>query len=110
MSDIGRGKELASLSFQINWFDHLGNLVSDATFYTKRMSEDTKLFESHSIISFIPTLEHHNTTYRCEAWNEAGSDLRPASVRLNVKYSPSVTVEPVRPGLIREGDEVRLKA
>ena len=44
--------------------------------------------------------------FRCEAWNEAANNLRPALARLFVQYAPSVTVTPVRPGMIQEGDKV----
>ena len=67
---------------------------------------DSKTFEARSSIRFTPRKEHHNQTYRCEAWNEAGDNLRPALARLFVEYAPSVTVTPVRPGMIQEGDKV----
>ena len=61
-------------------------------------------------MTFTPRREHHNQTFRCEAWNEAGDNLRPALARLFVQYAPSVTVTPVRPGMIQEGDKVTKKA
>lgn len=94
-----------SFFFQINWYDHHGNLVNDATYKSFRM-RDSKTFEARSSIRFTPRKEHHNQTYRCEAWNEAGDNLRPALARLFVEYAPSVTVTPVRPGMIQEGDKV----
>ena len=57
-------------------------------------------------MTFVPRREHHNATFRCEAWNEAANNLRPALARLFVQYAPSVTVTPVRPGMIQEGDKV----
>ena len=98
-----------SFSFQINWYDHHGNLVNDATYRSYRM-RDSKLFEARSQMTFTPRREHHNQTSRCEAWNEAGDNLRPALARLFVQYAPSVTVTPVRPGMIQEGDKVTKKA
>ena len=95
-----------SFSFQINWYDHHGNLVNDATYRSYRM-RDSKLFEARSQMTFTPRREHHNQTFRCEAWNEAGDNLRPAVARLFVQYAPSVTVTPVRPGMIQEGDKVK---
>ena len=67
---------------------------------------DAKTFEARSVMTFTPRREHHNATFRCEAWNEAANDLRPAYARLFVQYAPSVTVTPVRPGMIQEGDKV----
>ena len=91
--------------FQINWYDQHGNLINDATYRSVKM-RDSKLFEARSTMTFTPKREHHNATFRCEAWNEAADNLRPALARLFVQYAPSVTVTPVRPGMIQEGDKV----
>ena len=53
-----------------------------------------------------PNLIRTSLLFRCEAWNEAADNLRPALARLFVQYAPSVTVTPVRPGMIQEGDKV----
>ncbi len=57
-------------------------------------------------MTFTPRRDHHNATFRCEAWNEAANNLRPALARLFVEYAPTVTVTPVRPGMIQEGAKV----
>ena len=67
---------------------------------------NSKLFEAFSVVSFTPTKEHNNNSLKCQAWNEAAENLRPATVRLHVQYAPSVTVTPVKPGMIEEGQEV----
>lgn len=89
---------------KINWFDHNGNLINDASYQSRRMS-NSKLFEAYSVVSFTPTKDHHNVSLRCQAWNEAADSLKPATVRLHVQYAPSVTVTPVRPGMVEEGQE-----
>ncbi len=71
------------------------------------MSEpNEKLNEARSSIVITPKREMHNFTYICEAFNEAG-DAAPTRVRIEVKYAPSVTIVPVKPGMPREGDTVR---
>jgi hypothetical protein len=107
--DYGRSfvKVVRLSRLQINWYDNHGNLVNDATYRSTRM-RDSKLFEARSSMTFTPRKEHHNQTFRCEAWNEAGDNLRPALARLFVQYAPSVTVTPVRPGMVQEGDKVHL--
>ena len=67
---------------------------------------DSKLFEARSVMTFTPRREHHNATFKCEAWNEAANNLRPALARLFVQYAPSVTVTQTRPGMVQEGDKV----
>jgi len=89
---------------KINWYDQRGNLINDATYRSFKM-RDSKLFEARSVMTFTPRREDHNATFRCEAWNEAADNLRPALARLFVQYAPSVTVTPVRPGMIQEGDK-----
>ena len=58
------------------------------------------------MVSFTPTKDHNNATLKCQAWNEAADNLKPATVRLHVLYAPSVTVTPVKPGMVQEGQEV----
>ncbi len=67
---------------------------------------DSKLFEAFSVVSFTPTKDYHNATLKCQGWNEASDNLKPAMVRLHVQYAPSVTVTPVKPGMVEEGQEV----
>ena len=95
----------SEIYFQLNWFDQNGNLINDASYQSRRMP-GSKLFEAFSIVTFTPTKEHHNATLKCTAWNEASDNLKPATVRLHVQYAPSVTVTPVKPGMVEEGHEV----
>ena len=92
------------VSLQISWFDENNSLIPTAT-YTSSRREGEKLFSASSTITVHPTKQLHNKTYQCEAWNDAGG-TRPALVRFNVKYSPSVTVKPIRHGRAREGEKV----
>ena len=91
--------------FQIHWFDQNGNLINDASYQSKLMP-GSKLFEAYSVVSFTPTKDHNNVSLKCQAWNEAAENLKPATVRLHVLYAPSVTVTPVKPGMVQEGQEV----
>lgn len=103
------------LQFQLIWYDGANNLINDAQYNVMPMRNSEKLYEAHSRLTITPTKRNHNTTYRCEAWNEA-DDLRstsrigevrqPAVVRLLVQYAPSVTIEPVSRGPVTEGDKV----
>ncbi|CAB4066424.1 unnamed protein product [Lepeophtheirus salmonis] len=98
----------------IDWYDDRGNLLNDRatiTYSSKRLSDDEtslkyKLYTSKSVLKFSPTLQNHNRSYRCEAWNEAGKAREPTYVTLDVKFSPNVVVMPIRAGVIREGDKV----
>ena len=80
-------------------------MINDATYRSFKMP-DSKLFEARSVMTFTPRREHHNATFKCEAWNEAANNLRPALARLFVQYAPSVTVTQTRPGMVQEGDKV----
>jgi hypothetical protein len=53
------------LLFQINWFDQNGNLISDASYQSKRMA-NSKLFEAYSVVSFTPTKDHNNVSLKCQ--------------------------------------------
>ena len=59
---------------------------------------------------------HHESKFKCEAWNEADklvepgdrvSYRNPAYVRLFVNYPPTVTVQAIRTGPIQEGSKVK---
>jgi hypothetical protein len=93
---------------QISWYDEKG-LINNARYQSFRVNDSVtgvQVFEAVSTISVTPTKHLHNATYRCEAGNTAGK-TRPATVRFDVRYSPSVSVTPVRPGgMAREGEKV----
>ena len=73
-----------------------------------------------SLISNAAEIFNCFISYRCEATNEAdnlsteGDNLDfhpenfrpPAEVTLLVQYAPSVSVQPIRPGMVQEGDKV----
>ena len=89
---------------QLSWFDGHASVINDAKYSSDRMP-NSKLYSARSAIILHPTRALHNATFKCEAWNEAGR-ARPALVRFNVEFSPSVGVVPVRPGVAREGEEL----
>ena len=94
---------------EMSWFDQDGELINGAS-YKSELVEDVMgvaSFRVSSTVRVTPTKRLHNASYRCETWNVAGK-ARPASVRFDVRYSPSVTVTMVRPvgGMAREGEKV----
>lgn len=88
----------------IKWYDENGDLVSDAKYRAEPMISNSKLFVSKSSISLLPSKRMHNITYKCEAGNNVGAN-RPAFVRFQVKFAPSVTVVPVRRGMPLQGEK-----
>jgi hypothetical protein len=118
---VARGGKPAA---KLTWYDSANNLINDESSYdTKIMEGMGKLFEATSTIRITPTRDHHNTTFRCEATNEAdnlsteGDNLDfhpenfrpPAEVTLLVQYAPSVSVQPIRPGMVQEGDKATFR-
>eukprot|EP00094_Tigriopus_californicus_P012637 TCALIF_12216-PA protein Name:"Similar to rst Irregular chiasm C-roughest protein (Drosophila melanogaster)" AED:0.01 eAED:0.01 QI:0/0.81/0.83/0.91/0.90/0.83/12/682/815 len=88
----------------IKWYDENGDLISDTDYRTEPMVSNSKLFVSKSSISLVPSKRMHNATYKCEAGNHVGAN-RPAFVRFQVKFAPSVTVVPVRRGMPLQGEK-----
>ena len=111
---------LLPTAFQIRWEGPDGRLINRAR-YDSRVTNVSdprcgavSVYDAVSAISVTPTKLLHNKTFRCEAWNLAGK-TRAATVRLDVRYSPSVSVLPARPGpdgggggsgggMVREGE------
>ena len=89
--------------FQIRWEGPDGRLINKARYDSRvtNMSDPrcgtVTVYDAVSAISVTPTKLLHNKTFKCEAWNLAGK-TRAATVRLDVRYSPSVSVLPARPG------------
>lgn len=90
-------------AFQIRWEGPDGRLINRAR-YDSRVTNVSdprcgavSVYDAVSAISVTPTKLLHNKTFRCEAWNLAGK-TRAATVRLDVRYSPSVSVLYARPG------------
>ncbi|KAE8744652.1 hypothetical protein FOCC_FOCC008713, partial [Frankliniella occidentalis] len=76
-------------------------------------SEDpeTRRITVRSVLKVIPKKHHHNTTFTCQAQNQADRTYRSARLQLYVKYAPNVTVTAADSGRgrhIPEGSDVRL--
>lgn len=95
---------------EITWIDGLGNVLKDNIENIVEDTPDRKKYNSRSILKLIPKKEHHNTTFVCQAQNQAERTYRSAKLKLQVKYAPKVTVS-VIDGSTRlvEGMDVRLK-
>ena len=91
--------------FQIDWHDGDNNvIVKDVTLTTKKLG-DGKRFNSTSIVRFIPRKRHHNKNFTCSASNIADRSRRRVSIKLHVRYAPSVRLSTnSNHGPIREGE------
>ena len=87
---------------QITWIDGAGNVLrgEDIT----EATADGLRFTARSILKVTPKKHHHNTTFTCQAQNQADRTYRSARLRLLVKYAPNVTVSVVSGALDEEGE------
>ncbi|XP_066905947.1 irregular chiasm C-roughest protein [Halyomorpha halys] len=95
---------------EITWIDGLGNVLKDNIENIVDSMPDKRRYNSRSILKLIPKKEHHNTTFVCQAQNQAERTYRSAKLRLQVKYAPKVTVSVIDGSTrLMEGMDVRLK-
>ncbi|KAF6215510.1 hypothetical protein GE061_010265 [Apolygus lucorum] len=95
---------------EITWLDGHGSVLTENTEYLTEKMPDGRRFNAKSILKLTPRREHHNTTFSCQAQNQAERAHRTARLRLEVKYAPKVTVSVVGgASRLMEGMEVRLK-
>lgn len=83
-------KHTLFLLFQITWVDGKGNLLREGIEYIVEPLLDQKTFTARSILKLIPKMEHHNTTFTCQAQNLADKTYHSARLRLEVKFVPKV--------------------
>lgn len=68
----------------------MGNVLKDNIESLVEETPDKRKYNSRSILKLIPKKEHHNTTFVCQAQNQAERTYRSAKLRLQVKYAPKV--------------------
>lgn len=101
---------------EITWLDGAGNVLrgEDIVTEVEGMRKTVR-----SILKVVPKKHHHNTTFTCQAQNQADRTYRSARLLMLVKYAPNVTVSiaetspafasaPGSPRHIPEGADVRL--
>ncbi|CAB0007579.1 unnamed protein product [Nesidiocoris tenuis] len=95
---------------EITWLDGHGSVLTDNIEYLTEVMPDGRRYNAKSILKLTPRREHHNTTFSCQAQNQAERAHRTARLRLEVKYAPKVTVSVVGgSSRLMEGMDVRLK-
>ncbi|XP_073987777.1 irregular chiasm C-roughest protein-like isoform X2 [Rhodnius prolixus] len=95
---------------EITWIDGFGNVINDNIEYLAESLPDGRRFNARSILKLTPKKEHHNTTFTCQAQNQAERTYRSAKLTLEVKYAPKVTVSVVGGSTrLMEGVDVRLQ-
>lgn len=75
---------------EITWIDGFGNVINDNIEYLAESLPDGRRFNARSILKLTPKKEHHNTTFTCQAQNQAERTYRSAKLTLEVKYAPKV--------------------
>ncbi|XP_063233739.1 irregular chiasm C-roughest protein isoform X2 [Bacillus rossius redtenbacheri] len=95
---------------EITWIDGLGNVMNDGLEYIVSSLPDGRRFNAKSILRLTPKKEHHNTTFTCQAQNQADRTYRSAKLRLEVKYAPkvSLSVAEAKEDRLVEGQDVTL--
>ncbi|KAJ1521076.1 hypothetical protein ONE63_002782 [Megalurothrips usitatus] len=98
---------------EITWIDGYGNVLRGEDLVSE--APDTRKLTARSVLKVTPKKHHHNTTFTCQAQNQADRTYRSARLLLLVKYAPNVTVSvkettPSSASLrhIPEGSDVRL--
>lgn len=75
---------------QITWLDGYGNVLRGEYFSAEE--PEGRRFTARSVLKLTPKKVHHNTTFVCQAQNQADRTYRSARLLLHVKYAPNVTV------------------
>ena len=93
---------------QLSWYYSDGAVVvSKNITQTSSLLSDGKRVNSESKLSFVANKEYDNRTVVCRSENSALREPLNASIRLDVKYAPEVTLKVLEPvGQIRTGDGV----
>lgn len=78
------------VGFQITWIDGAGTVLRGEDIV--ETNADGLRFTARSILKVTPKKAHHNTTFTCQAQNQADRTYRSARLRMSVKYAPNVTV------------------
>ena len=70
------------LSFQMQWLDAMGRVITEGIKYTTELLEDGHRYNAKSALSFIATREHHHAVLTCTASNPALS--QPLSTQVSL--------------------------
>ena len=82
-----------SLHFQINWLDGDGNLIPGSNVEVfQDVLADGKRTNVKSVLKLSPKKGYHNKNITCQAQNAAERSPRRATLLMEVKYAPKVTV------------------
>ncbi|XP_045540584.1 irregular chiasm C-roughest protein-like isoform X2 [Papilio machaon] len=96
---------------EITWVDGNQVVIKKNVQNKVELMPDEQRFKTRSVLRLLPNKVHHNQTITCQAQNTADRAYRMASVHIEVKYAPKVTVtlksETVK-GRIPEGSEARV--
>ncbi|CAH2987448.1 unnamed protein product [Chilo suppressalis] len=95
---------------EITWVDGNQAVIKNKDKKKIEIMSDGQRFQTRSVLRLTPSKENHNRTITCQAQNTADRAYRMATVHIEVKYPPKVSVE-IKSGLeqgkIREGSEAR---
>ena len=92
---------------QILWLDGDGNLITNNVEVFKEVLADGKRTNVKSVLKLSPKMNYHNKNITCQAQNAAERSPRSASLLMEVKYAPKVTVT-VEQDRVTELESVRL--
>ncbi|XP_013145492.1 PREDICTED: irregular chiasm C-roughest protein-like isoform X2 [Papilio polytes] len=96
---------------EITWVDGNQVVIKKNVENKVELMPDEQRYKTRSVLRLLPNKVHHNRTITCQAQNTADRAYRMATVHIEVKYAPKVTVklksETVQ-GRIPEGSEARV--
>lgn len=91
---------------ELTWLDGNGNVVTEGVEYKTEQLSDTKLANAAITWTFSPSREHDSKTFTCRSENKALKQPMLATIRMEVKYPPEITMT-VESDKVSEFDHVR---
>ncbi|KAG0424991.1 hypothetical protein HPB47_027818, partial [Ixodes persulcatus] len=91
---------------ELTWLDGSGNVVSSGVEYKTELLSDGKRANAALTWTLSPSREHDGKTFVCRSENKALKQPMLATIRMEVKYPPDITLT-VESDKISEFDDVR---
>lgn len=91
---------------ELTWLDGSGNVVTNGVEYKTEPLSDGKRANAALTWTFSPSREHDGKTFTCRSENKALKQPMLATIRMEVKYPPDITLT-VESDKISEFDDVR---
>ncbi|XP_076331880.1 irregular chiasm C-roughest protein-like isoform X1 [Tachypleus tridentatus] len=92
---------------ELSWLDGEGDVVTSNTEYETRVLSDAKRANAILKLELTPARKHHMKNFTCRSENPALKQPAFATIRLEVKYAPEVSLSALNANLV-EYDNVQL--